>query len=44
MFEICHKSNNQHVAGEPYVKTYKKAVWRVNELNGVKNEGFEPLE
>lgn len=43
-FAICDGETCERVAGEPLLNTYKKAKWRVNELNGTENEGFEPLE
>lgn len=43
-FEICDSETNMRVKGEPLFLLYEKAVWRLNELNGTENEGFEPLE
>lgn len=43
-YEICDPLTDQRVSNEPPVYTYEKAKWRVNELNGVENEGFEPIE
>ena len=43
-FEICDSETNMRVKGEPLIISYEKAIWRLNELNGTENEGFEPLE
>lgn len=43
-FEICDMYTYQHVSNEPLLDTYEQAVWRMNELNGVKQEGFEPVK
>ena len=43
-FEICDMYTNQHVSNEPLLDTYEQAVWRMNELNGVKQEGFKPVK
>lgn len=43
-FRIYDKETGCPVVGEPIVKTFEEAKCRVNELNGIRNEGFEPLK